>query len=63
MEVAIKEGAKIPEPKWERYLLDLLTYAHRNYPRNVLMINGIFENNGERKGNYCGSARDKKIGE
>ena len=39
----IKEGAKIPEPKWEWYLLDPLTYAHRNYPRNVLMINGIFD--------------------
>jgi len=33
----------IAEPKWEWYLLDPLTYAHRNSPRRVLMFNGFFD--------------------
>jgi pimeloyl-ACP methyl ester carboxylesterase len=39
----IRRGGEIPEPKWEWYLLDPLTYAHRNNPRRVLMFNGFFD--------------------
>jgi hypothetical protein len=39
----IRRTGEIPEPKWEWYWLDPLTYAHRNNPRNVLMFNGFFD--------------------
>jgi len=38
-----RRTGEIPEPKWEWYLLDPLTYAHRNNPRRVLMFNGFFD--------------------
>jgi pimeloyl-ACP methyl ester carboxylesterase len=39
----IARTGEIPEPKWEWYLLDPLSYAHRNRPRRVLMFNGYFD--------------------
>lgn len=39
----IRRTGKIPEPKWEWYLLDPLSYAHRNHPRKVLLFNGFFD--------------------
>jgi pimeloyl-ACP methyl ester carboxylesterase len=39
----IKRTGEIPEPKWDWYMLDPLTYAHRNRPRRLLMYNGYFD--------------------
>ena len=39
----IRETGEIPEPRWEWYYLDPLTYAHRNHPRRVIMFNGFFD--------------------
>jgi pimeloyl-ACP methyl ester carboxylesterase len=34
---------EIPHPTYEWYLLDPLTYAHRNRPRHVLLVNGLLD--------------------
>ena len=39
----IRRTGEIPKPRWDWYLLDPLTYAHRNNPRKVLMFNGFFD--------------------
>jgi esterase/lipase len=39
----INGSTRIPEPKWHWFALDPLTYANRNHPRTVLMINGIYD--------------------
>ncbi|MCH7762072.1 hypothetical protein IIA15_11865 [candidate division TA06 bacterium] len=39
----IDETGKIPKPPREWFLLDPLTYAHRNHPRRVLLFNGLFD--------------------
>lgn len=39
----IRRTGEIPQPKWDWYLIDPLTYAHRNYPRRVLMFNAFFD--------------------
>ncbi len=39
----IREKGDIPEPKWEWWLLDPLTYAHLNRPRTILMFNGLLD--------------------
>ncbi|MFQ5906266.1 MAG: alpha/beta hydrolase family protein [bacterium] len=38
-----RRTGEIAEPRWEWYLLDPLTYAHRNSPRRLLMFNGFFD--------------------
>lgn len=39
----IGERGEIPEPKWDWWLLDPLTFAHLNRPRMVLMFNGVLD--------------------
>jgi pimeloyl-ACP methyl ester carboxylesterase len=39
----IINSREIPAPRYHWYLLDPLTYAFFNHPRNVLMINGSFD--------------------
>jgi hypothetical protein len=35
----IRQSGKIPNPTWVWWLLDPLTYVHKNNPRDILMIN------------------------
>lgn len=39
----IRKTGEIPEPRWDWYWIDPLTYAHRNHPRRVLMFNALFD--------------------
>lgn len=37
------QNGRPPETRFKWYYIDPLTYAHINYPRNLLMINAIFD--------------------
>jgi len=36
-------NGELPDTQFKWYYIDPLTYAHINYPRNILMINGVFD--------------------